>query len=409
MAIARTEIILPGLHAGQQTVESERKRFNVLACGRRWGKSKYLTRAMALTLLRGQNYGYFAATYKLQLEVWDELFSRLKNVADFRKTENRVKFQGGVIEFWTLTDPDAGRSRRYHRVGIDEGGLVKDLEAKWHESIRPTLADFKGEADFAGTPKGRNFFHTGFALGQDPLNPEWASWQMPTSSNPYIDPAEIEAARVGINGSGGMPERAFRQEFLAEFLDDAGGVFRGVTLVVDDGRNEDEPRQPDRSYSMGVDLARVEDFTVITVLDQDGRQVYFERFNQISWERQKQSIQVAYQRYQPASFFLDSTGAGDPIFEDLRRMGMRVTGYHFTNASKTSLVDNLAMMIETGKVRLMDVPVQTDELRAYEYHLTPSRNVTMSAPEGMHDDTVISLSLAAWGLMGAGSSKGKFL
>jgi len=360
---------------------------------------------MAITLLKGQKYGYFAATYKLQIEVWQELKSRIPaSVANFKKVENRVEFgNGGLIEFWTLTDPDAGRSRKYHRVGIDEGGLVKDLEAKWHEAIRPTLADYRGQADFAGTPKGRNFFHTGFAMGQDPLNEEWMSWQMPTSSNPWIDKEEIEAAKQG------MPERAFRQEFLAEFLEEAGGVFRGVSLVVDKDRSENEPKEPGKSYYMGVDLARVEDFTVIAIFDQNGRQVYFERFNQISWERQKQSILVVCQQYKPTAFYLDSTGAGDPIYEDLRRMGLPVIGYHFSNASKTALIDNLAMKIETGKVRLLDIQTQTDELNAYEYHLTQARNVTMSAPEGMHDDTVIALSLAAWGLLNVGSAENMFL
>lgn len=391
------EVTLPGLHTAQQKVDAERRRFNVIACGRRWGKTKYLTRAMAVTMLRGEKYGYFAATYKLQTEVWDELHSRLKHVADCRKQEARIVFgNGGVIEFWTLGDPDAGRSRKYHRVGIDEGGLVKDLETKWYESIRPTLTDYKGEADFAGTPKGRNFFHTGFVLGQDPLNQEWASWQMPTVTNPFIDPAEVEAARVGVNGSGGMPERAFRQEYLAEFLEDAGGVFRKVRLAVDPGRNRDEAPKAERSYQTGLDLARIEDFTVITVVDDQGRQVYFERINEISWERQLNAVEMVAKRYS-TPIVMDSTGmGGDKIYEDLRKRGLRVVPYNFTNATKEALIDNLAMKIERGDVSLMDLPVQTDELLAFEYQLTPSRNVTMSAPEGMHDDTVIALALACW-------------
>jgi hypothetical protein len=390
------EVSLPGLHTAQQKVERERKRFNVIACGRRWGKTKYLTRAMAVTMLKGQKYGYFAATYKLQTEVWDELHSRLNHVADCRKSESRIVFpNGGLIEFWTLTDPDAGRSRKYHRIGVDEGGLVKDLETKWYEAIRPTLTDFKGEADFAGTPKGRNFFHTGFVLGQDPLNEEWASWQMPTVTNPFIDPLEVEAARVGVNGSGGMPERAFQQEYLAVFLEDAGGVFRKVRLAVSD-RKQDEPPQPGRSYQIGLDLARVEDFTVITVVDDLGRQVFFERINEISWERQLNAVEMAAKRYK-APIVMDSTGmGGDKIYEDLRKRDLRVVPYNFTNATKEALIDNLALKIERGDVSLMDLPVQTDELLAFEYSLTPSRNVVMSAPEGMHDDTVIALALACW-------------
>jgi hypothetical protein len=76
----------------------------------------------------------------------------------------------------------------------------------------------------------------------------------------------------------------------------------------------------------------------------------------------------------------------------------RIIGYQFTNASKEALIDNLAMRIEAGTVRLMDVPAQTNELLAYQYELTPSRNVRMNAPQGMHDDCVIALGLAVWGL-----------
>lgn len=384
------EVTLPGLHDGQSLVESQRKRFNVLACGRRWGKTKYLTRRMAHRLLNGQRYGYFAATYKLQTEVWQELQTRIGHIAKFRKIDNRVELGQGLIEFWTLTDPDAGRSRKYHEVGVDEGGLVKDLESKWHEAIRPTLADYKGEADFAGTPKGRNFFHTGFSLGQDPLNEEWMSWQMPTSSNPWIDNAEIEAARLG------MPERAFQQEFLAVFLEDAGGVFRKVTLSIEKGRSTNGAPEPGRSYQLGLDPARTMDFTVISVVDDQGKQVYFERINEISWERILNAVEMVSKRYS-AQIVMDSTGmGGDKIYEDLRKRQLKVLPYNMTNATKEALIDNLALKIERGDVNLMDIQVQTDELQAFEYQLTPSRNVTMSAPEGMHDDTVIALALACW-------------
>jgi hypothetical protein len=75
-----------------------------------------------------------------------------------------------------------------------------------------------------------------------------------------------------------------------------------------------------------------------------------------------------------------------------------VTPYHFSNASKESVIDNLAMKIEQGALRLMDVPAQTNELLAYQYELTPSRNVRTNSPEGMFDDCVIALALACWGL-----------
>jgi phage terminase large subunit-like protein len=57
-------------------------------------------------------------------------------------------------------------------------------------------------------------------MGMDPNEPEWASWMMPTATNPYIHPDEIAAAKLL------MPPRSFDQEFMAKFLDTAaGGLF----------------------------------------------------------------------------------------------------------------------------------------------------------------------------------------
>lgn len=117
-----------------------------------------------------------------------------------------------------------------------------------------------------------------------------------------------------------------------------------------------------RSYTMGVDLARVEDFSVLSVMDGTGKQVYHERFNQISWERQCSSIQPVAGRYH-ARIFVDSTGVGDPIYERLRKLGLDVKPFQFTNASKERLIDHLAMQIEQGKIRLLDVPDQGTGLR----------------------------------------------
>lgn len=387
-------LTLPRLHPGQTSVVSERARFNAVACGRRWGKSYLGVRAATHPLLDGCPVGWFAPNYKFLAEAWRNLRRVLLPVtSDVNKSERRIELiTGGTIDFWSLVDGDAGRSYKYKRVVIDEAGLVKDLETAWHEAIRPTLTDLKGDAWLLGTPKGRNFFWQAFQNGQDPLNTDWASHTAPTVSNPCIPDieAEVEAARLG------MPERSFQQEYLAAFLEEGGGVFRNVAASVDRGRAANEPRQAGRRYTLGVDLARVEDFTVLSVLDDTGRQVYHDRFNQINWGRQVGAIVETAKAY-GASVVMDSTGVGDPIFEAVRGEGVSVTGFQFTNASKEALIDNLAMMIERGALSLMDVSVQTAELQAYQYELTPSRNVRMNAPPGMHDDCVIALALSAHG------------
>ena len=381
----------PAHHPGQTRILSERKRFNVAACGRRFGKSLLAIELVSEPALKGLPTQWFAPSYKILEDAWRQTKTVLEPVIrEKNESSKRIELvTGGTIEFWTLDGEDPARSRKAARAIIDEAGLVAGLADKWNMAIRPVLADYRGDAFFFGTPKGRNFFWEAYTFGQDPLNTDWASWQMPTSTNPYIHPDEIKAAQIG------MPDRAFRQEFLAEFIEDAGGVFRGVSDVVAIGVKSRTATGP---VTMGVDIARVNDFTVITIVDSLGNQCYFERFNQISWERQIERICSVSSQFGNPKIYLDSTGVGDPIFEQLRKKGLRVEGYKFSNKSKEDLIDNLAILIEKKSVSLLDIPEQTNELQAYAYEMTAARNVRMNAPEGMHDDTVISLALAAFDL-----------
>ena len=388
------QIQLPRYHPSQQTVVDRAKRFNVLACGRRFGKTTLFTRRACETAIAGRKYGYFAATYKLLSEVYEEMEYRLAPIITSKnKTAGRIELvTGGVAEFWTLLDKNAGRSRKYNEVGLDEAGLVKDLEQIWNAAIRPTLTDFQGSAWFAGTPKGRNYFYNAFLMGQDPNNAEWLSHSMPTVMNTTIPNlmAEIEAAKRQ------LPERLFRQEYLAEFLDDAGGVFRGVSDLVVKGRTQCQPRG--RVY-IGIDLAKYQDFTVMTAVDESGSQVAHERFTGIPWSVQIQRIAAFVARFKDAVVYVDSTGVGDPIFEQLSRIpGAYWHGYNLTNQTKEDLINALVIQIEQASLALLDLPEQTAELQAYQYEITPSRNVRMNAPAGMHDDCVIALALACWGL-----------
>jgi hypothetical protein len=386
------DLRLRRLHPAQQKIRDEAARFNVLACGRRFGKTTLAEDLLSDPMVEGYPCGYYGPAYPYITEVWRDLKQQFAPIIkDKSETEKRIEtITGGVIELWSLDDPDSSRSRKYRRIIVDEAAKVAKLEQAWTGTIRATLADYHGDAFFLSTPRGMDFFWQLFSRGQDDQYSDWAAWQIPTHANPHISPSEIEDMRKS------LPERVYQQEILAEFLEDAGGVFRRVREAIDAGRRDNEPPQGKRYY-MGVDLARVQDFTVLSVLDSSGRQVYFERFNQISWERQKSTIIRIAQTYN-AEVFLDSTGVGDPIFEDLRRAGVRVTGYQFTNSSKEALIDNLALRIEQNQVRLMDIVEQTAELHAFQYEITPSRNIRMNAPEGMHDDCVIALALSAWPL-----------
>src|SRR2546425_14231 len=177
---------LTALHPAQLQVTQGAKRFNVVCCGRRWGKTVLGMDRLIHPALRGKAVAWFAPNYRLLADVWRELQATLQPViAKLNQQERRLELHGGgVVEMWSLDSPDSGRGRAYAAVVIDEAAMVPNLEQAW-QSIRPMLTDLQGEGWFLSTPKGMNYFKALYDRGQDPQRQEWASWQMPTSENPY--------------------------------------------------------------------------------------------------------------------------------------------------------------------------------------------------------------------------------
>lgn len=374
---------LPTLHGGQQQVYDGRERFNVLECGRRFGKTllgEWLVAQAAVET--GRPCAWFAPTYKFLAEVFRDVQRLLAPVtAKVSQQEQRIELHNGAsVDFWSLERPDAGRGRRYVRVIIDEAGIVRQLQDAWTNAVRPTLTDFKGDAWFLGTPKGRNYFHTLFSLGEA-QEPGWRSWRLATVDNPYIDPDEIEAARRD------LPEAAFRQEYLGIPADDGGNPF-GLDAIRRCILQPEECGRPGDVVVWGVDLAKSVDWTVAIGLDLAGRVVACERW-QGPWGLTKQRLLGLVQ----APALVDSTGVGDPVLEDLQRESAWFEGFKFSSSSKQQIIEGLAVAIQQMAVRFAD-PVLVSELESFEYDYRPGGGVRYSAPAGLHDDTVCALALA---------------
>lgn len=128
------------------------------------------------------------------------------------EVEKRIELEGGgIIDMWSLDNPDSIRGRKYKRIIVDEAATVPNLKYAWTEVIRPMLTDLKGDAFFLSTPKGKaNYFYDLYKFSEQYT--DWAAFQMPTVSNPYIDPAEVEEARKQLD------PLTFAQEYLASFV-----------------------------------------------------------------------------------------------------------------------------------------------------------------------------------------------
>ena len=377
-------------HDAQRSVLDCDKRFIVMMAGRRFGKS-LISQTIALdTAIQNQRVAYITPTYQLGKIFFKELIDLLPTEI-YSKNEADLVIQfitGGVIRFFTGERLDNLRGLKFHLCIVDEASFIPDLEQGWLNSIRPTLTDFKGRALFLSTPRGKNYFYSLYMKGSN-NEQDWASFKFSTYDNPYIDKVEIDDARMQ------LPEVVFEQEYMANPAENAANPF-GSTFI----KQCTFPLSNEAPVCYGIDLAKSVDWTVITGLDRNGSVCYFDRF-QKDWRQTKQSIT----NLSKVPMLLDSTGVGDPIFEDLQREGLPVTGFKFSSTSKQQLMEGLSSAIQQRKITFPEGPI-SQELEIFEYQYT-SFGVKYGAPQGFHDDCVMSLALA-WKHLSQNTGSGRY-
>lgn len=342
---------------------------------------------------------WIAPTYKNSRPLWRWAVTVTApavkaNQMSISKTERTIETAGGGLLALYSGDNnniDAIRGEAFHCVVLDEAARLS--EGAWTDAIMPTLADYDGDAILISTPKGKNWFWLEWLKGQEMSN-EYASWHAPSSDNPI---PSIRRAFEKVRDR--ISENTYRQEWLAEFIE-GGTVFRRITEAITAQRQE--RAQPGHSYVFGVDWGKHNDWTVISVLDiRDKALVYVDRFNQIDYTVQASRLRALCERFQPVTIIAESNSMGEPLIDQLRREGLPVTPFQTTNATKTAAIDGLALALERSEISIINDRVVVSELQAYEVERMPSGLLRYSAPEGMHDDCVMSLAIGWTGVANA--------
>lgn len=402
-------IKFPPLTELQQQIDDYPARFKVLACGRRWGKSVFgRFKALNATINEGKSGWIVFPSYTNARSHWREISRMVGNLPSRRlEREMLLEFNRNgkisTLEIKSGQEPKNLRGSGLDYAVIDEAAFMS--EAVWHEVVRPSLIDKQGWALIISSPNGMaNYFYNLFMRGQDVLEPDWMSWQLPTSSNPYIPNSEIIAAQAE------MTEIRYKQEILAEFLTDAGGVFRGVEQISNVTRLY-EPN-PNLSYIFGIDWARQNDFTVISIMEKEtANQVNIERFSEVGYDVQMGRLARLIDVWQPVKIYAEANSMGGPLVEQLQGdYGNLVEGVYMTNEIKRELTERLAADIEHKRVGLLTTKeyagqIQAAELGAYQLARTAGGMMyTYKARSGWNDDTVIALMLSNKGRRKVGKS-----
>lgn len=379
----RVTIQPPQLHVGQQIILDNPARFKVATCGRRFGKTvigTYWLAGSPGSAVDGFPVAYFAPTYKLLLDVWATLKYMLKPlIKRANQTEMRIDLvTGGKIDFWTLEDKDAGRGRKYARIVIDEAAHARYLNEVWERAISPTLTDLEGDAWFISTPRGMNFFYDLYMRGDNPAYLEWASFQMPTTTNTFIPHCDIELARRE------MPELIFRQEYLAEFVTFGAGMVKPEHILTGEPRTK-------LPVVLGVDLAisskEGADFTSIVAMSRDPLTgiVYVleaER-HRCGFNEVLNKINAAAVRHSPMLIAIEQAQYQAAVVQELSRTTkLPVQGIR-PDKDKVTRFMPMITRYEQGMVRH-----HPSQIPAW------FRDEVLAFPEGKHDDGVDAMSYA---------------
>lgn len=383
----------------QQTIFDAPERFKIVVKGRRFGMTKgaanyFITQALRRKFKRG----LWVDTVNSNIERYVERFfiPHLKKLpADQWKWRKQVKILNifdSYIDFRSVDNPENIEGEGYDLGFLNEAGIILKDRYLWDNAIRPMFWDNPNSVVIiGGTPKGGGgVFEELAQRGKDPDQPNYAYFHFTTYDNPYLNHELLESEHKDLTQS------VLQQEVYAQFLSDSGAVFRNIKNI-----SVATPKGPRSGhlYVMGVDLAKVQDWTVITVYDRsNNRQVYQDRFQSLDWTLQKQKIAGIARVYNNAIVYIDATGVGDPIADDLLSVGVSVEPIRFTNESKKQMIEKAMLYTEQSRVYMIYLPETVKEFQNFTYDMSSSGRIIYNAPAGFHDDIVWSHCLAIWGL-----------
>ena len=243
-------VVLPTLHAGQVAAYSVPGKRVALRCGRRWGKTEFLTCLAADGAAKGQRVGVFAPENKFIDEPYESIKAILSPI---QKTATRQRGRlrtttGGHVDFWSLDKDLVARGRKYHLVLIDEAARTKpNMWDIWTQSIKPTLVDYGGTAFVMSNTKGNDPTNFLYRVCKA-TDTEFTDYHAPTHSNPFLPVEELAKLQAENH------PLVYRQEYLAEFVDFSGEAFFSLPWMLVDGQPVQYPQKCDAVFAV-IDTA----------------------------------------------------------------------------------------------------------------------------------------------------------
>ena len=281
-------------------------------------------------------------------------------------------------------------------IFCDESAYFLNPEAVW-ASIEPMLSIQNERGEYGtlvvvGSPSGKIG-----KLWECFNSPLYVKMQVPSTRNMYISYEWVEEQRMS------MPSAIFDCEIIAQFSESVDNFF-SLETVQKCSRDYDFSSfpVPEMQYYLGVDIGRIRDSSVLTVLskDKDGN-LKVENIKELSnmpFNQQIEAIKLLHRTYNFSQICIEKAGLSMPIVEQLKQEGLPIKEFEPTVDNKAEAYNHLLKQMEDGKVTIpaKDQKLQY-ELRTFKYEITPQGKMKLHhETEFSGDDFTDALCFAVW-------------
>ena len=411
-------------HEGQQEVlqgimDSEADVITI-DCSRGWGKTLFAVCALAIpptVSIPHFQLCWIAPNYKIaKSPIDDVLFGINEDTGerfvndicqetgfkffDFKRGDNEVHWWNGSKWFLRSADaPDSIVSKGYNMIIIDEAALI--LKEIWQKQILPIARKKNCKIILISTPRGKNWFYQLYLDGVDKAKKRYFSAQQPWWKRPNYPQLLIDLMKD-------LPRHIREQEFEAKFLDNGGGIFGNFAKVFYGDEIQYESDQQEWTHQtwkaissskecvMAVDFAKNLDYTVISIFCSETKQlIYYNRLNKTDYKTVLDKIETLGKRFNYPDLIYDATGVGSGL-GDFIGDTLNAFPFVFTNESKNEIVHKLVVAFEYATMQVPNIVTVRNEFEIFEMKITKTGKISYSAPEGKHDDVVMSFAMANW-------------
>lgn len=315
------------------------------------------------------------------------------------KTELTITFiNGSVIYFKSAEQRDALRGFTADFLAIDEAAFIPD---DIFYLILPYTDAKKAPMLITSTPFVKEgffwkYYNYGLSRTHNCITIDWADEEFKESIEQILPPDRLEEYRQT------LPKNVFLSEYMGHFLDGEGSVFEDIRKHI-----KQAVISPTDKLYCGIDWANQgdNDYTVLSVFNQKGEQVLLRYWNRKTPLGQ---IHLIYKELEPylkqiAVIVCETNSIGTPYTDLLKEksqiMAQKIRDFNTSHTGKNSLVVNFQAALEKEGITLLDDKEQIRQFSVFTANFNPkTRNITYSAPNGLHDDIPMATMFAYDGL-----------